>query len=151
MTIFLTAAQGILNTPVFLKLWISQCHVTIKSFLTLFSLPPGVSQQAALPAHVHFKGVAWDHEALQQQHARSVADQTVTFHLSETQTSVSGATLCWLPDHGTRWGSKNRWDRVQERSVNHFYIQKLNCREQNKQTIRGVWEILREEHNITTC
>lgn len=59
--------------------------------------PPRISQQAALATHVHLEGVAGDHEALQQQHTRSVADQTVPLHLTQTQTSVSGATLCWLP------------------------------------------------------
>ena len=67
----------------------------------VFNSPPRVSQQATLPAHVHLEGVTGDHEALQQQHARRVADQTVTFHLAETQTSVSGAALCRLPDNGT--------------------------------------------------
>lgn len=32
----------------------------------VFNLPPRVSQQAALSAHVHLEGVAGDHEALQQ-------------------------------------------------------------------------------------
>lgn len=67
----------------------------------MFNLPPWVSQQAALPAHVHLEGVTGDHEALQQQHARSVADQTVALHLAQTQPSVSGATLCRLPEDGT--------------------------------------------------
>lgn len=80
----------------------------------VFNLPPGVSQQAALSAHVHLKGITGDHEALQQQHARSVADQTVSLHLAQTQTSVSGAALRRLPDGGTdafrkhkqvRWGT----------------------------------------------
>lgn len=67
----------------------------------VYNLPPRVSQQATLSAHVHLKGVTGDHEALQQQHTRSVANQTVTFHLAQTQTSISGAALRWLPDSGT--------------------------------------------------
>lgn len=64
----------------------------------MFNLPPGVSQQATLSTHVHFKGIAGDHEALQQQHAGSVADQAVALHLSQTQASISRATFCRLPD-----------------------------------------------------
>lgn len=64
----------------------------------MFNLPPRVSQQAALSTHVHFKGIAGDHEALQQQHAGSVADQAVALHLSQTQASISRATFCRLPD-----------------------------------------------------
>lgn len=66
-----------------------------------FHLPAGVSQQATLSTHVHFEGVAGDHQALQQQHAGSVADQAVALHLSQAQASVSRAAFCWLPDGDT--------------------------------------------------
>lgn len=72
----------------------------------VFYLPARVSQEAALSAHVHFKGVAGDHEALQQQHARPVANQTVPLHLAQTQASVSGAALCGLPGRDEEAGRK---------------------------------------------
>lgn len=64
----------------------------------MLNSPPGVPQQATLSTHVHFKRIAGDHEALQQQHAGSVADQAVAFHLAQTQASISRATFCRLPD-----------------------------------------------------
>lgn len=68
----------------------------------MFNLPARVSQEAALSTHVHFKRVAGDHESLQQQHARSVANQTVALHLAQTQASVSGAALGGLPGGAQR-------------------------------------------------
>lgn len=63
----------------------------------MLNSPPGVSQQATLATHVHLKRIAGDHEALQQQHAGSVADQAVAFHLPQTQASISRATFRRLP------------------------------------------------------
>lgn len=47
--------------------------------------------------HVHLKGITGDHQSLKQQHAGSIANETVSFHLSQTETTIPGTTLCRLP------------------------------------------------------
>lgn len=69
--------------------------------MDLVNLPARVAQQATLSTHIHFKRITWNHEALQQQHAGTIADQAVTFHLSQTETSIPGATFCRLPEGQT--------------------------------------------------
>ncbi len=58
---------------------------------------PEISQQATFVTHVHLKSITGDHQSLKQQHAGSIANETVSFHLSQTETTIPGTTLCRLP------------------------------------------------------
>merc|ERR1719175_319905 len=59
--------------------------------------PAAVREQAAGVAHVAGEGIARDHQPLHQEHARSVGNQAVPFHLTQPQASVSAPTLRRLP------------------------------------------------------
>ena len=45
----------------------------------------------------HLKLVGADHEALQQEHGGAVTNETVPFHFTESQASISRSALCGLP------------------------------------------------------
>lgn len=59
--------------------------------------PARVSQEPTQPTDVHLKGIAGDHQPLQQHHAGSVTDQTVPLHLTQAQASVTRSPLGRLP------------------------------------------------------
>ena len=52
-----------------------------------------VPQQTALRAHLRLELIAADHQPLEDEHRRAVADEAVALHLAEAQTSVPRATL----------------------------------------------------------
>lgn len=50
----------------------------------LDNLPARVAQQATLSTNIHFEGITWNHQSLQQKHAGPITYQTIPFHLSKT-------------------------------------------------------------------
>ena len=56
-----------------------------------------LAEQTALAAHMHSVAVTHVEEALLQETTGAVTDHTVTLHLTETQTTIAGTTLGWLP------------------------------------------------------
>ncbi len=66
-------------------------------------LPSRVAQQTALVAHVNIEGITGNHQTFQKQHTGSVSDQTITFHFTESQTTLASSALGRLPgQHGSR-------------------------------------------------
>lgn len=63
----------------------------------LTSLAPFMlTHEPALLANIDFVRIAAQHEPFDQELRRAIGDETVTLHLSETQTASSGSSLCRL-------------------------------------------------------
>jgi hypothetical protein len=55
--------------------------------------PPVVAQQATFLARIHLELVRRDHEPFEQQLGGAVANETVTLHLTQSETTFSGASF----------------------------------------------------------
>lgn len=79
---------------------ITLVHVTsvnVYAYKCVLYLPAWISQQTTLSTHIHLKSVTGDHQSLEQKHAGTIANQTVSLHLPQTETTISGTSLSRLP------------------------------------------------------
>jgi hypothetical protein len=58
--------------------------------------PPPISEEAAGLTCIHFEFIRRDHQTLEQKLGCAIANETVAFHLAETQTAFTGSAFCGL-------------------------------------------------------